>query len=121
MKINKYLLKFIFSFLDFSKQLNIIKYNNKLKSKLEITKYTYQKYYFNLIKSPALLDFPEILLENKIFDEETFKKLMLDWENETNNEIIKKDDCFHLNKRTKSKDTKNIKILNINLIKDTKV
>ena len=115
--INKYILKSIFSYLKISNQLNIVKYSKKMMSLLDITKYTYQKYYFDLIKSPAFLNFPEILKENKIFDEKTLKKLMSGWENETT-EIIKESDCFHFNQRTKSKDIKNIKILNI--IKDAK-
>ena len=110
--INKYILQSIFSYLNFSKQLNLVKYSKKLMSKLDITKYTYQKKYFDSIITPGLLNIPEILVKNKVFDEKTLKKLIIDWENETT-EIINENDCFHLNKQTQSKDLKNIKILNI--------
>ena len=110
--INKYILQSIFSYINITSKLNIIKYNKKLMSKLDITKYTYQKKYFYSIISPGLLIIPEILVENKIFDEKTFKKLRLDLENDMT-EIINENDCFHLYKQTISKDIKNNQILNI--------
>ena len=62
--------------------MQIIKYNKKLKSKLDITKFSYQKIFFDSIITPGLLENPSILLKNKIFDKETTKKLILEWENE---------------------------------------
>ena len=76
--INKYILQSIFSYLNFSKQLNLVKYSKKLMSKLDITKYTYQKKYFDSIITPGLLNIPEILVKNKVFDEKTLKKLIFD-------------------------------------------
>ena len=66
--INNYLLRWIFSYLNNIKRLNIIKYNKKLQGKLEITKYTYQKQLFESIITPALLNDTTILLKNKIID-----------------------------------------------------
>ena len=63
-------------------------------------KYTYQKKYFDSIITPGLLNIPEILVKNKVFDEKTLKKLIIDWENETT-EIINENDCFHLKKQPK--------------------
>ena len=82
-KMNKYLLNHIFSFLDFKKELNLIKYNNGLKKKLDITIYTYQKTYFASIINPAILQNSCVLLNNNLFDKKTLNKLMSDWKNET--------------------------------------
>ena len=48
-------------------------------SKIDITKLTYQKQLFDSIITPALLENPSILLKNKLFNEETTKKLILEW------------------------------------------
>ena len=80
--MNKYLLSNLFSFIDFKKELNIIKYNKTLMKKLDIAKYTYQKTYFDSIANPAILKDSSILLENNIFDKKTLDKLMSDWNNE---------------------------------------
>ena len=45
-------------------------------SKIDITKLTYQKLLFDAIITPALLENPSILLNNKLFDKETTKKLI---------------------------------------------
>lgn len=57
-RANKYILKQIFSYLELGRQLNIIKYNKKLMSNLEMTLYTIQKHYFNslIIHTPSILD-----------------------------------------------------------------
>jgi len=110
--INKYLIQAIFSFLNYSKELNIVRYNKKYKSKLEITLYSYQKKYFDSIISPAIFDNIEILSKNKIFDKDTLYKLKADWENETS-EIINENDCFHFEQKIKQKDIFNTHILNI--------
>ena len=81
--MNKYLLSNLFSFIDFTKKLNIIKYNKILMKQLDITTYTYQKTYFDSIVNPAILKDSTILLKNNIFDKKTLDKLMLDWKNET--------------------------------------
>ena len=77
--LSKYIIKEIFSYLDIKKQLSILKYSKNLMSKLDITKYTFQKTYFNSIITPATLEGPWILVKNNIFDEKTLKKLILDW------------------------------------------
>ncbi len=43
--LNKYLLEIIYQYNNKKIFLNIIKYNKKLREKLSITKYTYQKYF----------------------------------------------------------------------------
>ena len=78
MNINKYLLKDIVSYVDPKTKLNLIRYNKKLMSKLDIELYTYQKAYFNLVITETLLDNKSVL--NKIFDEETLNKLISDFE-----------------------------------------
>ena len=111
-RINKYILNIIFTHLNYNYKLNVIKYNKQIQSKLEISLYNYQKKYFERIATPAILNNLEIFLKNKIFDKKTLDKLKLDWENESN-EIIKKKDCFHLDEKTNKKNLKDIKILNI--------
>jgi len=94
LRINKYILGSIFTHLKFTKELNIIRYNKKLQSKIDLSLYTYQKKYLESIISPALLNNLEILLKNNIYDKKTLNKLIFDWENETT-EIIREKDCFH--------------------------
>ena len=117
-KANKYILNQIFSYLDLGRQLNIIKYNKKLMSKLEITQYTIQKHYFNslIIHTPSIIDYPQILIKNKIFNEKTLKKLKSEWEEETSGVYEGKKDIFteYENKKEKASKAKNIKCLNIN-------
>ena len=112
--INKYILNFIFDHLNYNHKLNVIRYNKQIKSKLELSLYIYQKKYFEIIITPALLSNPEILLQNNLFNKSTLNKLRLDWEKDTN-EIIQKKDCFHLDEKTNEKNLKDIKILNISL------
>lgn len=78
MNINKYLLKEIVSYVNPKTKLNLIRFNKKLMSKLDVELYTYQKAYFNLIITETLLDNKSVL--NKIFDEETLNKLISDFE-----------------------------------------
>ena len=83
LNINKYILKTIFIHLRFEKELNILRYNKKLQSKLDISLYKYQKKYFEQIITSALLDNTEILLQNNIFDKKILNKLKSEWDNET--------------------------------------
>ena len=114
---NKYILKQVFSYLELGKQINIIKYNKKLMSKLEITKYTIQKLYFNslIIHTPVIIDYPMILIKNKIFEEKTLKKLKSEWETEVSGLYEGQKDIFteYENKNEKASKSKNIKCLNI--------
>ena len=119
-RANKYILKQIFSYLELGRQLNIIKYNKKLMSNLEMTLYTIQKHYFNslIIHTPSILDYPQILIKNKIFKEKTFQKLKSEWETETSGVYEGKKDIFteYEKKKEKLSKSKNIKCLNINSI-----
>ena len=78
MNINKYLLKEIVSYVNPKTKLNLIRFNKKLMSKIDVELYTYQKAYFNLIITETLLDNKSVL--NKIFDEKTLNKLISDFE-----------------------------------------
>ena len=111
-RINKYILNFIFDQLNYNYKLNIMRYNKQIQTKLEISLYTYQKKYFEIIITPALLNNSEILLQNNIFDKNTLDKLKLDWESDTK-EIIHKKECFHLNEESNKINLKDNKILNI--------
>ena len=94
LKLNKYILQEIFSYLNYKRKLNIIKYSKKLMSKLDITELAYQKQLFDLLITPALLENPSFLLKNNIFDEKTTKKLI----SERKKEIIgvfKKKNIFY--------------------------
>ena len=82
LKLNKYILQEIFSYLNYKRKLNIIKYSKKLMSKLDITELAYQKQLFDLLITPALLENPSFLLKNNIFDEKTTKKLISEWKKE---------------------------------------
>ena len=110
--LNKYLLKNIFSYVNHSKELNIIKYNKKFQSKREISLYTYQKHYFHSIISPAIMNNIDILYRNKIFDKKLLNKLLSDWEKETS-EIIKDNQIFLTNKGISKKNKNVTNILNI--------
>ena len=83
-----------------------------------MTLYTIQKHYFNslIIHTPSILDYPQILIKNKIFKEKTFQKLKSEWETETSGVYEDKKDIFteYENKKEKSSKSKNIKCLNIN-------
>ena len=114
LRINKYILKTIFSNIKFTKELNIVRYNRKLQSKLGISLYSYQKKYFEKIITPALLNHTEILLQNNLFDKKTLSKLISEWENETT-EALQEKDCFHINQKASIKNLNDIKILNISL------
>ena len=77
--MSKYLLNHILSYTNNKTRLNLIKYNKKLKAKLNISLYTYQKEYFYLIITEAIFN-KDILSE--IFDKETLDKLISDFEND---------------------------------------
>ena len=101
----------------YAKELDIIRYNKKIQSKIEITLFEYQKQYFKKIITPALLNNTEILLLNNIFDESALNKLKSDWENETT-PMIQEKDCFHFHQQTFDKNNlTDTKILNISLKK----
>ena len=117
--INKYILKTIFSYLNVPNRLNIIKYNKKIQTQLELTIYTYQKELFDSIITPTLLYDTTILLKNKIFDQKNLEKLESDWKKE-NNEIMNKYEIFHLNEVVSKAKQNNINILNIS-VKDRHV
>ena len=92
MRINKYILQIIFSYIKSKTKLKIIKFNKKLMSKLDITLYIYQKHYFYSIVTETLLENKNFL--KKKFDEKTLDKLISEFENdktgiyENENEII---------------------------------
>ena len=110
LKMNKHILKEIFSFINNKRKMKIIKYNKKLMSKMDITKLSYQKIFFDSIITPGLLANRSILLKNKIFDKETTKKLISEWEKEITG-IFEEKNIFYLH----SKDIpKNLKILEVN-------
>ena len=113
-RINKYILKTIFTHLKFAKELNIFRYNKKLQSKLDISLYSYQKKYFKKIITPTLLKNTEILLQKNIYDKKTLNKLKSEWDNDTTEEIQEKD-CFHFSQKMNTKNLKDIKILNVTL------
>lgn len=89
MKINRYILKNIFSLILKKRQLNILKYNNKLMKKIDINKYAIQKFYFQKIATQFLLDNPVQLSISNIFDEDTLKKLSSDWDKDTSSKLEK--------------------------------
>ena len=78
--INNYLVKIILSYVKEQRKLNLIKYNKKLMSKLNISLYTYQKEYFYSIISETLLENKSAL--KKLFDEESLNKLVSEFEND---------------------------------------
>ena len=114
LRINKYILKTIFNHLIFENELNILRYNRKLQSKLDISLYTYQKKYFEKIITPTLLKNTEILLQKNIYDKKTLNKLKSEWDNDTT-EAIQEKDCFHFSQKKTTKNLKDIKILNVTL------
>ena len=128
-KINKYLLKEIFSYLNFKKQLDLVKYNKKLMAKLDFTLYTYQKRYFNSLITPALLEDKSIFLKSNIFDKKTLDKLYEDFEKDKtgiyeSNELFKKNadkkiyDLFKNPKKSKSIKLPNLIELNLSNLKN---
>ena len=115
LRLNKYILQTIFGYLKVAKELNIIRYNKKIQTRVKITLYEYQKQYYKKIITPALLNNTEILLQNNIFDESTLNKLKSDWDNETTAMLSEKD-CFHFDQKTKNnKNLTDTKILNFSL------
>ena len=90
MRINKYILQNILSYINSKTKLKLIKFNKKLMSKLEITLYTYQKEYFNSIVTETLLENKKFLKTK--FDEKTLNKLISEFEKDKTgiyeNEII---------------------------------
>ena len=110
LKINKYILKEILSFIENKRKLNIIKYSKKLMSKIDITKLAYQKQLFDSIITPALLENPPILLKNKIFDKETTKKLISEWKKEITG-VFKEKNIFYFHE---TNIPTNIQLLEVN-------
>ena len=88
--MNKYILKEIFSFIKMQTKLQLIKYNKNLMSKLDITKYIYQKYSFMYYLTPYLLLNPNLFIDGGIFDKETLDKLLDEWKQETTGKYNKK-------------------------------
>ena len=78
--LNKYILKHIFSYVNFKTQLNLVKYSNKFMSKLDITKNSFQKYYFNILITPFLLENRSLLYENNVLDKKTLIKLLSEFD-----------------------------------------
>ena len=78
--MSKFLLNSILSFPNKKTRLNLIKYNKKLMSKLNVSLYSIQKEYFNSIITESLLNTKDIL--NKLFDKETLNNLISDYEND---------------------------------------
>ena len=103
LKMNEYILKEIFSFINNKRKMKIIKYNKKLMSKIDITKLSYQKLFFDSLITPELLANPSILLKNKLFDEETTKKLISEWEKEIT-EIFEEKNIFYFHSTDIPKD-----------------
>ena len=92
-KVNKYILKEIFSFIKMQTKLQLIKYNKNLMSKLDITKYIYQRYSFMYYLTPYLLLNPNLFIDGGMFDKETLDKLLDEWKQETTG-IYKKKICL---------------------------
>ena len=103
LKMNKYVLKEMFSFIHNKRKMKIIKYCKKLMSKIDITKLSYQKLFFDSIITPELLANPSILLKNKIFDKETTNKLISEWEKEITG-IFEEKNIFYFNSTDIPKD-----------------
>ena len=83
LNLSKFILQDIFSYLEEKKKLAIIKYCKKLMEKVDITKFIYQKAYFNSIISQTIFDNPFILEKQNIFDKKTLNKLISGWNEET--------------------------------------
>ena len=112
--INKYIFDFIFEHLTYKRRLNAIRHNKKIQTKLEISLYTYQKKYFEIIITPVLLKNTEILIKNNIFDKNILDKLIIDWKKDST-ELIQEKELFHFNQKTNEQNLKENKILNISL------
>ena len=108
--LNKYIIKEIFSYLEDTKKLNIIKYSKKLMEKMDISKFIFQKMVFDSLITPAIIEHTSILLEINCFDKETLKKLISEWEKETTG-IFEDKDIFYFHQDNLPK---NINILEIN-------
>ena len=123
--INNYLVKIILSYVKEQRKLNLIKYNKKLMSKLNISLYTYQKEYFYSIISETLLENKSAL--KKLFDEESLNKLVSEFENDKTgiyeNKIIFEKVIKHdiYNSIVESGEFSNLKELIIDNIKDLKI
>ena len=81
---SKYILEILFQYINKKTYMEIVKYNKQLMSKLSITKYDYQKYFFNSIITPFYLE--NISLLQKYFDEKTLEILKSEWDEQ--NELI---------------------------------
>ena len=81
---SKYILETLLQYINKKTYMEIIKYNKRLMSKSSLTKYDYQKYFFNSIITPFYLD--NISLLQKYFDEKTLEKLKSEWDEQ--NELI---------------------------------
>ena len=81
---SKYILEILFQYINKKTYMEIVKYNKQLMSKLSITKYDYQKYFFNSIIIPFYLE--NISLLQKYFDEKTLE--ILKSERDEQNELI---------------------------------
>ena len=129
LKLNKYILQEIFSYINYKRKLNIIKYSKKLMSKIDVTELAYQKQLFDSLITPALLNNPSFLIKNNIFDEETTTKLISEWKKEITG-IFKKKNIFYFyetniptylqilevnknNEKDLNKSFPNLKILNL--------
>ena len=123
--INKNLIEIILSYVKEKRKLNLIKYNKKLMSKLNISLYTYQKKYFYSIISETLLENKSAL--KKLFDEETLNKLVSEFENDKTGiyenkiifEKVIKNDIY--NSIVESGEFSNLKELIIDNIKDLNI
>jgi hypothetical protein len=115
--------------LDIKKQLDLVKYNKQLMSKLDFTLYTYQKRYFNSLITPALLEDKSIFLKSNIFDKKTLDKLYEDFEKDKTGiyegkELFKKNadkkiyNLFKEPKKSKSVKLPNLIELNLSNLKN---
>ena len=108
--LNKYIIKEIFSYLEDTTKLKIIKYSKKLMEKIDISKFTYQKTVFDSYITPTTLEHTSLLYEMEIFDKKTTQKLISEWEKETTG-IFEDKDIFYFHQNNLPK---NINILEIN-------
>ena len=108
--LNKYILENICEYFSKITFMEIIRYNKQLMSKLSITKYTYQKYFFNKIITPTYLE--NLSMLKKYFDEKIINKLKSEWDKE--NELI---DFSSEEKSNNNKVKSNI----INIFKESKL
>ena len=76
MNTNKYILMHILSYLNLETQLNLVKYNKKLMSKLDLSKNSYKKFYFNSFLTPVMLENKSFIDKFNIVDKKTLSKLL---------------------------------------------